>query len=77
MQENIWIVFVTLIYFSTDVYFLCEYFLYLSAINITPFSRVLVIETQSWGHANVYLVKANWEKNWKIKRPFWGDIVLA
>ena len=31
----------------TDLYFLCEYLLYLSVINFTPIIRVLVIETQS------------------------------
>ena len=47
VQENIGILFVTLTYLCTDLYFLCECFLYLSVINITPIIRVLVIETQS------------------------------
>ena len=45
VQENTLILFVTLIYLCTDLYFLCEYFFYLSAINFTPITRVLVIET--------------------------------
>ena len=37
--------FVTLIYLCTDLYFLCEYFLYLSVIKLSTFTTVLVIET--------------------------------
>ena len=46
VQENIWIIFVTLI-FCIDLYFLCEYFLYLSVITFTPVIRVLLAETPS------------------------------
>ena len=46
LQENIWFFCDT--YFSLhDLHFLCEYFLYLSVINFTPFTRVSVLETQS------------------------------
>ena len=38
-----------------DLSFLCEYLLYLSVINFTPFVRVLVIKTII-GHVNMYLV---------------------
>ena len=34
-------------YLCTDLYFLCEYFLYLPVTNFSPITRVLVIETQS------------------------------
>ena len=46
VQENIWILFVTLIFALTFTFYV-SIFLYLSVINFTPIIRVLVIETQS------------------------------
>ena len=66
-----------------DLYFLCEYLLYLSVINFTPIIRVFVIEKQS-------LVKliCIWYKQIEKRtgmshplrqrrRPFWANLVLA
>ena len=51
----------TLTYLCTDLQFLCEYFIYLSAIKFTPIIRVLVTDTII-GHVNMYLVKINSQK---------------
>ena len=66
-----------------DLYFLCEYLLYLSAINFTPFIRVLVIKTQS-----LVMLICIWLKQIEKRTSmfhalrerkiyFWSDLVLA
>ena len=67
VQENIWILFETLIFELTFIFFV-TIFLYLCVINFTPIIRVLATETQS-----LVMFHALWER----KRPFWGDLVLV
>ena len=63
-------------YLCTDLHYLCKYFLYLSAVNVTPTIKVLVIEAQS-----LFMLKCIWQKQiekgtgmlhalWKRRRPF-------
>ena len=66
VQENIWILFVTLTYLCTDLYYLYEYF-------FIPHCHQYYFHHQGFsnrdtiiGHVNMCLVKKKWENNWLV-----------
>ena len=78
VQENIWIIFVTLTYLCTDLYFLCEYFFLPLCHKFYFHHQIFSNRDTIIGHVNMYLVKTGrFHAFGKRNRPLSGDLVLA
>ena len=68
VQENTWIIFVTLTYLCNDLYFLYELFFIPLPLILLPYDGFSNRDTII-GHVNMCLVKTNWENKMACSIP--------